>query len=158
VNERDEPCGPGEIGRVLITVLHNFAMPLIRYELGDYAERGAACECGRGLAESERIGGRARNMMRLADGRRLWPTFASKGTRAIAPVVQMQLVQVSLERVEARMVVERPLTPEEKRALAEVIASRWGTNLPIEVAIVEVDRIERGAGDKFEDFLCEVRP
>ena len=29
------PCVPGETGRVVVTPLHNFAMPLIRYELGD---------------------------------------------------------------------------------------------------------------------------
>ena len=39
------PCLPGEVGRVVITALHNFATPLIRYELGDYAEVGEACPC-----------------------------------------------------------------------------------------------------------------
>ncbi len=32
------PCGSGEIGRVIVTPLHNFAMPLLRYEIGDEAE------------------------------------------------------------------------------------------------------------------------
>src|SRR3546814_3878705 len=36
VDDDGRPCGPGETGRVLITSLHNFATPLIRYELGDY--------------------------------------------------------------------------------------------------------------------------
>ena len=51
-------CLPGEVGRVVVTALHNFAMPLVRYELGDYAEVGAPCPCGRGLPVIKRIVGR----------------------------------------------------------------------------------------------------
>jgi phenylacetate-CoA ligase len=40
LDEGGRPCGPGEVGRVVITPLHAFAMPLIRYEVGDYAEVG----------------------------------------------------------------------------------------------------------------------
>ena len=47
------PCAAGEIGRVVVTTLHNFAMPLIRYELRDYAEAGGPCPCGRGLPHSQ---------------------------------------------------------------------------------------------------------
>lgn len=39
------PAGVGEIGRLVVTDLKNFAMPLIRYEIGDHAEVGAACRC-----------------------------------------------------------------------------------------------------------------
>ena len=41
------PAAAGETGRVIVTPLHNYAMPLVRYELGDYAEVGTsapACE------------------------------------------------------------------------------------------------------------------
>ncbi|MDP1717022.1 MAG: hypothetical protein Q8L40_03015, partial [Burkholderiales bacterium] len=49
LDEQGRPCRPGETGRVVITTLHNFAMPLVRYENGDYAEVGGPCPCGRGL-------------------------------------------------------------------------------------------------------------
>jgi len=51
-------CGPGEIGRVVATPLNNFAMPLIRYEVGETAEVGASRACGRGLPVLTRIMGR----------------------------------------------------------------------------------------------------
>jgi len=41
LDERGNPCAPGGTGRVIVTALHNFAMPLVRYELGDYAEVGS---------------------------------------------------------------------------------------------------------------------
>jgi len=59
----------GQVGRVVVTDLHNFATPLIRYDLGDYAEMADTCPCGRGLPALKRIMGRRRNMVRLPDGR-----------------------------------------------------------------------------------------
>jgi len=55
-------CAPGGFGRVVITTLHNYAMPLVRYETGDFAEVGDPCPCGRGLPVLRRVVGRPRNM------------------------------------------------------------------------------------------------
>ncbi len=55
LGEDGRPCAPGETGRVVVTPLHAFAMPLFRYELGDLAEVGAPCPCGRGLPVLNRI-------------------------------------------------------------------------------------------------------
>lgn len=49
IDAAGNPLPPGRVGRVVMTVLHNLAMPLIRYEIGDYAAFGEACPCGRGL-------------------------------------------------------------------------------------------------------------
>ena len=48
-----------------ITSLHNRVMPLIRYEVGDFAEVGPPCPCGRGLPVIARIMGRVRNCLRF---------------------------------------------------------------------------------------------
>ncbi|MDY0142875.1 MAG: hypothetical protein RBR97_13375 [Bacteroidales bacterium] len=45
---KDEPVKVGEIGRVVITDLFNYGMPLIRYDIGDLAAFSQAeCSCGR---------------------------------------------------------------------------------------------------------------
>ena len=49
LDDEGRPCTPGQVGKVVLTALHNFAMPLIRYENQDYAEVGPPCACGRGL-------------------------------------------------------------------------------------------------------------
>jgi phenylacetate-CoA ligase len=54
-------CAPGTVGRVVVTTLQNFAMPLVRYDIGDLAEVGAPCPCGRGLPVLTRIAGRVRD-------------------------------------------------------------------------------------------------
>ena len=60
LDEAGRPCGPGETGRVVLTDLHNFATPLIRYEIGDYAEAAGPCPCGRGLPVATRLRGQRR--------------------------------------------------------------------------------------------------
>jgi phenylacetate-CoA ligase len=148
------PCAPGEVGRVVVTTLHNFAMPLIRYELGDYAEAGAACSCGRGLPVISRIMGRERNILRLPDGRRHWPSFPSeKWTVAVPVVEQLQLVQKSLQDILVRIVAPRDLSGAEAQTL--ILALQDCLGHPFSMTVERVEEIARTGNYKFEDFVSE---
>jgi phenylacetate-CoA ligase len=155
VNDSGKPCRPGETGRVLVTPLHNFAMPLLRYEIGDHAEVGEPCACGRGLATLDRVLGRERNALLVArSGERYWPAFGSRKLRELAPIVQHQLVQKTVTRIEARFVSERPLTPDEESSVrAHILAA-----LPcrFELVFAYYDHIPHNRSGKFETFVCEV--
>lgn len=60
------PVGPGESGEVVVTALHSYAMPFIRYRLGDEATLGS----GSGPYLSLRsIDGRTLDRFRLTDSR-----------------------------------------------------------------------------------------
>ena len=149
-----QPCAPGETGRVVITPLHNFAMPLIRYEIGDNAEAGAPCDCGRGLPVITKIHGRMRNMLRLPDGSTRHPRFGERQFGSIAPVRQYQIVQKSLRDIEVALVVMRPLTAAEEEALRRLIIENL--EHPFAVSFVYRDAIARAESGKFEDFRSEV--
>ena len=150
------PCAPGETGKVVATSLHNFAMPLIRYELGDHAEAAAPCPCGRGLPTIARILGRSRNMLRLPGGGERWPLVGFDRYREIAPIRQYQLVQHDLERIEARFVADRALTADEESRLTRVIQS--SLEHPFRISFTYFDgEIPRGPGGKFEEFVCLIR-
>lgn len=153
VDATEQPCAPGETGRVLVTDLHNFATPLIRYDIGDYAVMGGKCACGRGLPTIERICGRERNLLRLPDGSRYWPLMGYTRFREIAPVRQYQLIQHDLTRVEARMAVDRDLTAAEEAALAVQIAQALGH--PFKIAFTyHRDRLPPMTSGKSEEFVC----
>jgi phenylacetate-CoA ligase len=154
VDEAGAACPPGGIGRVLATPLNNFAMPLIRYDIGDYAEAGAACPCGRGLPVLTRIMGRSRNMLRLPGGGMHWPGVPMRALREIAPLRQFRMIQHSLTGIEVQMVTDRPLTGDEETALRNALHKRLG--YPFDVRFTRMERIERGANYKFEDFVCRV--
>lgn len=154
LNDQSQPCTPGETGRVVVTTLHNFAMPLIRYEILDYAELGEPCPCGRGLPVISRILGRERNLVTYPDGRRHWPRIGYKHWQGVLPIVQSQLVQHSLEEIEARLVTSRPLSANEETQLTSILHTSLG--YPFRIAFSYHSEIPRSAGGKFEDFMSEV--
>lgn len=148
------PCEPGESGRVVVTNLHNFAMPLIRYELGDYAELGPPCDCGRGLPVITRIYGRYRNMMLLPNGDRAWPRMARTTLMQLEYIRQYRFVQSARDTIEAHLVVTRPLSTDEERQLIETWHGRWP--YPFKVVFKYPESIATPASGKIEDFRCEV--
>jgi phenylacetate-CoA ligase len=154
VDEEGQPCRPGEIGRVLLTTLHNFAMPLIRYEIGDYAAVGGVCSCGRTLPVLSQIMGRKRNMLVLPNGKRNWPDLGMGKTGLNLPIKQFQFVQKSLDEIEARLVTSRQFSGDEE--------IRFVNNLqnclrhPFNIEIIYLEDIPRSKGGKFEDFISEI--
>jgi phenylacetate-CoA ligase len=129
-------------------------MPLLRYDIGDYAEVGPPCPCGRGLPVLTRILGRERAMLTTADGRRYWPFFGAWFFRDVAPVRQFQFVQTALDALDARMVLERPITDEEEAALRALILGFLPA--PFAIRFVWVDAIPRAASGKYEEFRSEL--
>jgi phenylacetate-CoA ligase len=150
-------CGPGEIGRVVVTDLHNHATPIIRYELGDVAEVGGACPCGRGLPTLKRIYGRERNQMVLPDGRRVWPHLGTGRFRSVAPILQYQFIQHDIGRIEARFVTGSgaPLNAEQEGRMTRLLRDSLGSEFAIEFTYFS-DEIPRAANGKFEQFICRV--
>jgi len=154
LDDHGNPCGPGEVGRVVVTALHNFATPLVRYDIGDFAEVGVHCPCGRGLPVLKRVMGRVRNTLIAADGKRYWPLFGLRDLTGKVPVRQYQFVQTTTESIEARLVVDRPLTEAEETLL--VTRVRDTLPVPMRLELRYVDQLARSASGKFEDFYSEV--
>jgi phenylacetate-CoA ligase len=150
IDEAGRPCRPGQVGRVVLTTLHNFVMPLLRYEIGDYAEFGPTCACGRGLPVLKRVLGRVRNMLRLPNGESYWPQIGGWALRKLAPVAQAQFIQHGINDIEARLITERPLTPDEIAKVRDKILKKL--HHPFELTMTFVTDIERGPTGKFEEF------
>jgi len=149
-------CEPGETGQVVVTSLHNFAMPLIRYSLQDYAVAGEPCDCGRGLPVLKHILGRTRNMVAMPDGTRVWPAISVGALTVadIAPVAQIQLIQHSVEKMEARLVPTRKLTTSEEQQVIQVIQE--SLRHPFHIKLTYLDEIPRSSSGKFETFISLV--
>ena len=150
LDEAGLPCAPGQQGRVVVTPLHNFATPLIRYELGDYATLGHPCSCGRSSPVIEKVLGRVRNLLRTPNGDISWPSGFTH-IRAVKPILQSQWVQTSLDTIQLRVVLERSLTESETQEVTSRVQFVLG--YPFKVEIVAVNQVERGPTGKFEEFL-----
>lgn len=157
VDEEGKACPPGKMGQVLITTLHNFATPLIRYEVGDMAEFGEPCACGRGLPVIRKIHGRKRNRLQLPSGQSVFPYLGEHGetTRQTGVKVhQFQCIQHSLEEVELKLVVERPFTEDEQARVAERMQVHLGH--PFRIVFSFPDAIPLGPTGKFEEFISHL--
>ena len=148
------PCVPGEIGAVVVTPLHNFAMPMLRYALGDLAEVGAPCPCGRGLPVLKRILGRARDTLALPSGSRRYARIDMKALQEVPGIVQFQVVQKTLHEIEMRLVTRRTLDADDEAKLRAEVKKSLGDHLA--VVLTYHDEIPRAPSGKYFDFVSEI--
>jgi len=153
LDESGQPCRHGEVGRVVVTDLHNFAMPLVRYVIGDYAEVGAACTAGRGLPSLRRVLGRRRNMVVFPDGRRHWPVTGFRQFASVARIDQYQLIQHTRDEIEVRLVSPAILGREEFQELGAIITDALGHRFRLRFRQMP-GPLPRTSGGKFEEFVC----
>lgn len=156
LDDQGQPCREGEIGQVVVTDLHNFAMPLIRYALRDWAEVGPPCSCGRGLPTLRRVVGRTRNMATSPKGKPFRPVLETKRMlQAMPQLRQYQFEQTAVDAITVRLVcVPAPSTEQLQRlqtTLEQMLghAYRWtwqvgDTPLPL------------SASGKFEEFISSI--
>lgn len=68
--KNDQRVAKEEEGEVVLTGLNNYAMPFIRYKVGDRASlSNGQCPCGRGLPILKKIDGRINNMVITPEGK-----------------------------------------------------------------------------------------
>ena len=93
-------------GKVVITDLLNYSMPLIRYEIGDVAEWATQqqCPCGRGLPILRDVQGRTTDFLELSDGRRISGPALTLVVADMSDVRQVQFVQHDLREIALRVV------------------------------------------------------
>ncbi len=158
VDEEGKTCPPGFPGKILVTPLHNFAMPLIRYAVGDYGVLGEPCSCGRGLPVLKSILGRERNRLRQPDGTYRWIAVSATGYGVlldIAPIREYQIVQTSLEQLVFNVAVEKDLTQEQSDKI-----SKWAQlslHFPGEIIVHSHRELERSANGKLELFKSLIK-
>jgi phenylacetate-CoA ligase len=97
LDDAGDEVGAGELGRIVCTSLFNYAMPLIRYSMGDFGVPSSeSCGCGINLPMIKSIEGRRDSIIILPDGRRLSPRVLASTFRwfkHFEDVKQFQIIQ-----------------------------------------------------------------
>jgi phenylacetate-coenzyme A ligase PaaK-like adenylate-forming protein len=149
------PSLPGEMGRVVLTPFYNYAMPFIRYEIGDFAVAGPQrIKCAVKLPALTQIIGRYRNSFTLQDGRVISPRVAVDELRKYISFAQYQIVQTAYDAIEVRYVPLDRSHPADAVGLEMCV--RASIDASFNVRAVAVDDIPRSASGKFEDYLSLV--
>jgi len=147
-------------GRLIITDLTNYGMPLIRYQINDNGMAlGGDCSCGRELRRIGSAVGRVQDCIWGPDGTMhhgnvlgLHLTTAEHGIE----IGQAQFIQKSLKHFHVR-ITSHPKPTEEvfdylKRMVKEIISHQ------VEVTVEVVDKIPQEKSGKTRYVICEIPP
>lgn len=154
LDDDDNPCAVGQVGRVIITPLYSMAQPLIRYEIGDLASFGPPCSCGRTLPVLEKVAGRVSNLFRFPDGTVIAPSIAWGEHRHLLNSNSWQFAQTGPLHIEVRYVPKDPDIPAQEAALADVV--RKNMHKDLSVTFKRLDIIPTRHGGKHMTFVCEL--
>lgn len=156
LDDDGRPCPPGAVGRVVVTPLHNYKTVFLRYDIGDMAEVGPPCPCGRGLPVIARILGRRQSMLRRPGGDALWSLLSSSDIDrlcACAPVRRYQVAQVAADRLVLRVETPAPLTAAQDAALLAWMRAKFPP--PFACTVERRADLPAGPGGKFADVVRE---
>jgi phenylacetate-CoA ligase len=106
----ERPALPGELGQVVVTDLHNYGAPFIRYVNGDLAVALPAerCVCGRALSRLQRVEGRETDTLRDGEGRPVGGMFFIVLFSVLADRVRgFQVVQHKDRSIDVKLVPGR---------------------------------------------------
>lgn len=145
-----QPAAVGERGEVAITSLHSYAMPFVRFCLGDVATRGPSpCPCGQPFGTLTAVEGRMVDFFRLPGGRWLHPYRLIENLDAdgVEWVRQYRLVQEREDRIVFNFVPTSRASADRLEAFRRYAADAVGPG--VEVVVRIVDTLDIGPGGKF---------
>jgi len=137
------PAGASDI---LVTDLHNYGMPFLRYAIGDVGVLDdSPCACGRGLPRIVSIEGRVLDVLRSASGRVVPGELIPHVMKDIPEVLEYRVTQTSLERLEMEAVLSTELSEKSRKILDSEIHKAFGSGTHLEIRRVsEIPRLASG--------------
>jgi phenylacetate-CoA ligase len=131
------------IARAVGTSLHNMAMPLLRYDIGDeielFGDPPPACPCGRGFPLVKGILGRSRDVIVTPDGRHLTSLFVLP--EMVRGVLLSQFVQESRASLCIRVVPDRDWSLLERDRLLGYASRLVGPSMKVRIEVAEKEEI-----------------
>ncbi len=146
---------PNRLGRVIATGLHNYAMPLIRYETSDVTSlEPNPCRCGRPMPLMSGVTTKDEDIVVTPDGRYVSSSILNAVTHHLVNVKESQIVQETRSRVFMRVVPRPAYTAADTEFICAELRKVLGAEVSVGVDIVE--SIERTANGKFRWVISKV--
>jgi len=153
--EPPRPALEGELGEVVVTDLHNYGAPFIRYVTGDQAVQCSAqrCACGRSLPRLARVEGRTTDTLRDGEGRAVSGLFFNVLFAALAHQVrEFQVVQRKDGAIDLKLVPTRLF----EDGLLEQLRSHCDRHIPgVELRTQLVSQLKPDRGGKLRVVAVE---
>lgn len=145
IGENGEHVSPGEQGEIIVTGLYNYAMPLIRYRIGDEGiPSDEKCLCGRGWPLIKKVLGITNDYLILPSGRKIsffnfYPHFFKVLEKNLFSVAQYQIIQDHKDRIIFKLVKGKDYKPEVGESIKtnlEAFFAKHKENLKVIVQVV----------------------
>jgi phenylacetate-CoA ligase len=153
--DNGQAVSPGQAGEVVITNLHSFAMPFIRYrqsDVGVWAEEAA--QCGRGLPLMRVIEGRLGDFITLPSGQKLSPHPFFVALDTAIGVTKWRLIQETVHRLRVEIAVDQHGGDQAAKAAKANLQAIVGQEM--EIIVVETNTFSYEPTQKFRSVLSMV--
>lgn len=151
----DEQVASGEEGRLLYTSLYNYAMPLIRYDVGDLCvPTDELCPCGRGLPLIKHIEGRTDDFVTTPDGRVFSPIVWTILMRAIPGIANFRIIQESKNSLTVQLVKDADFSSKTPSHIENAIKEALGD---VQVRIELMEELPRDETGKLRSVISKVK-
>jgi phenylacetate-CoA ligase len=119
---------------LLVTDLHNYAMPFIRYRIGDCASIDTtACDCGRGLLRISKVEGRVVDLLRSANGRVVPGELIPHIMKDVPEVIEFQAQQTAPEAIVLRLILSDELSPTSRDLMSAELRKAFGDAMQVDI-------------------------
>ena len=136
--EIDSPNPYATPGDILITQLNNYAMPFIRYRIGDIGRLSdEACSCGNQLPILAELLGRSTATFRTKTGTLIHGGYFTQQFYNVIGVDQFQLIQETLKHCVLKVVINAQWTEAARRYMIQKIQGALGADVIVTVKFVE---------------------
>lgn len=156
LGDNGEVLSEGHSGRVVATGLYNFAMPFIRYDIGDIGSISEkSCSCGRGLPLLKSLDGRANEVIKYKD-KIVYSTTLSVILWQFRNIKECQFVQQSEDEIKVNIVKRKDYSEKDTQELIKTLQKT--TDEKLSVSINFVDYIPRTTMGKFPFVISKINP
>jgi phenylacetate-CoA ligase len=142
------------LGRILLTHLHSYATPFIRYDVGDLGKLTDTCRCGHDGPTISNILGRAKDLIKHSDGRLGVFFIRAKELMKVAQFTEYRIRQTSLDTIVLDLAGCEKLTEDQHKSFVELIKNHADYDFTVDVRTVK--EIDWGQSIKRLGFRNEV--
>jgi len=127
-----------EQGKIVITNLNNYAMPLIHYDLNDVGQfLEGTCSCGRNLSLMKSIEGRDNDIVKTPSGELVPVHFFSYLFRDMNSVDQFQVIQERLDRIILKIVKNTQFSESDAAFITDKVRNKTGGQIAVDFQYVD---------------------